>query len=186
VGFRVHSGWAAAVTVAGEATAPAVVDRRVIRIADPGLKGSKQPYHAAEPLPMAEAEALIGRCRESSRALARRGLDEIGRTCSLRACGLLLSSGRALPDLAAILGSHALIHTAEGEFFRDAIREASRSRGLPLRAVKERDLYAVCEAELQLPRVELDHTLARWGKQLGSPWRQDEKFAALAAWLALA
>src|SRR5581483_9469088 len=102
------------------------------------------------------------------------------------ACGILLASGRPLPDLAAILASHALIHTAEGECFRDAIRQTSRERGLHVREVKERDLYGVClAAELRRSRADLDRVLTAWGKQIGSPWRQDEKFAALVAWLAL-
>jgi hypothetical protein len=182
-GFRVHSGWAAAVTVAGPGGSPRVVDRRAIQLADAKLKGSKQPFHAAEGLPIQEAEALIERCRESTWSLARRGFAEIGH--QIGACGLLLSSARPLPELAAILASHALIHTAEGEFFRDAIRRAGRERGLMVRAVKERDLYDACEKELRLSRAGIDQRLAEWGKQMGSPWRQDEKFAALVAWLAL-
>jgi len=185
IGFRVHSGWAAAVTLSGTVTAPVVLDRRVIQLADAKIKGSKQPFHAAEGLPHKQAEAHIGRCRESTWNLARRGLSEIGQEREIGACGILLSSGRPLPDLAAILASHALIHTAEGEFFRDAIRDASRELGLPVRNVKERELFDVCAAELRLSRTELDHRLADWGKQVGSPWRQDEKFAALAAWLAI-
>jgi hypothetical protein len=157
----------------------------VIQLADAKIKGSKQPFHAAEGLPLKQAEALIDRCRESTRALARLGLDEIARAQEIGACGILRSSGRPLPDLAAILASHASIHTAEGEFFREAIRDATHDRGLRLRAVKERDLLAVCEEELRLSRAELDGKLAQWGKHMGSPWRQDEKFAALVAWLLL-
>jgi hypothetical protein len=184
-GFRVHSGWAAAVTVAALRGSLEVVDRRVIQLADAKIKGSKQPFHAAEGLPMKQAEALIGRCRESTRALARLALDEIARTHEIGASAILRSSARPLPDLAAILASHALIHTAEGEFFREAIRDATHDRGLLFRAVQERNLFQVCEEELRLSRAELDRKLAEWGKQMGSPWRQDEKFAALVAWLAV-
>ena len=185
VGFRVHSGWAAAVTVAGSKNSPVVVDRRRLELAD-GAPGSKQPYHAAEDLPLAAAETLIGRCRKSTWLLARRGLAEIMSAHPVGACGLLLAAGRPLPELPGILASHALIHTAEGQFFRQAIADVSRERGLPVRVVRERELLDVCLAELELSPDKLQHRLANWGRVLGPPWRQDEKYAALAAWLALA
>jgi hypothetical protein len=184
VGFRVHSGWAAAVTLTGPQTSPVVEDRRRIELAD-GTPGSKQPYHAAEPLRLAEAEALLERCRKSTWNLARQGLDEIRSAHSIGACGMLLAGGRPLPELDRILASHALIHTAEGEFFRQAIIEVSRELGLPVRAVKERELLDTCAAELKLSPTELQQRLADWGRAMGPPWRQDEKYAALVAWLAL-
>ena len=46
VGFRVKSGWATAVLLAGPAAAPRVVDRRVIELSDPAVPTSRQPYHA--------------------------------------------------------------------------------------------------------------------------------------------
>ena len=184
MGFRVHSGWAAAVTLSGPQTSPVVEDRRRIELAD-GTPGSKQPYHAGEPLPLAEAEALIERCRASTWNLARQGLDEIRRAHSIGACGMLLAGGRPLPELDRILASHALIHTAEGEFFRQAITAVSREFGLPVRTVKERELLDTCCVELRLSPTELLERLTDWGRTMGPPWRQDEKYASLVAWLAL-
>ena len=51
--------------------------------------------------------------------------------------------------------------------------------------VKERELFAACAAALGVPAGELESQLAEWGRALGPPWRQDEKYAALAGWLAL-
>ena len=184
VGFRVHSGWAAAVTVADNRKSPEVVDRRRIKIAD-DAPGSKQPYHFVERLPLDRAAAVLQSCRETTLLLAEDELASILHACPVRACAILQAAGRPLPELAAILASHALIHTAEGEFFRQAIADASRKRGLSVRVIRERDLLTICAAELKLGRDELDESLADWGRALGPPWRQDEKFAALAAWLAL-
>jgi len=69
LGFRSHSGWTAAVAVSGSPRNPVVIERRRIETADPAIRGSKQPFHAAEPLAFAKAEALIQRCRESSTRL---------------------------------------------------------------------------------------------------------------------
>ena len=49
--------------------------------------------------------------------------------------------------------------------------------------MKERELYPRAEANLALPANELAATIARLGKTVGPPWRQDEKLAALIAWL---
>ena len=185
VGFRVHSGWAAAVVVGESAGALMVLDRRRIEIADPKIPGSKQPYHAAEGLPIREAAALLDRCRRSTGALAQRALEEICRALPVARCGMLASSARPLPELPAILASHALIHTAEGEFFRAAIAEAAQARKLAPRRVKEKEIFQVCARELDLSAAEVRERLAAWGRTLGPPWTQDEKYAALAAWLAL-
>ena len=101
-------------------------------------------------------------------------------------CGLLLASGRQLPALANILASHPLIHTAEGELFRDALRMASRECGMALAEVKERELLARAAADLGLPAAAIEQRLSAMGKVIGPPWRQDEKYAAMVAWLALA
>jgi hypothetical protein len=94
-------------------------------------------------------------------------------------CGLLLASGRPLPPLEKILASHPLLHTAEGELFRDALRAACRECGLPLTVVKERELFTRASERIE-------RHVAAMGKGIGPPWRQDQKFAAAAAWLALA
>src|SRR6185503_13196473 len=53
---------------------------------------------------------------------------------------ILLSSARPLLDLKAILASHALIHTAEGEFFRQAFRSAFETLKIPVTGIRARDL----------------------------------------------
>lgn len=191
VGLRAHSGWAALVVVAGSPRAPVVVDRRRIVLADPKIAGSRQPFHAAEPLELKKAGQLIRRCSTTSRSLARRALRAVlGELREKRhkvvGCGLLLASGRPVPALAAILASHALIHTAEGELFRDVLRRASRHYRLPVTEVRERELYTCAAAKLRQPADALGRRLSELGRLLGPPWSQDEKLAALVGWMALA
>ncbi|HKN34896.1 MAG TPA: hypothetical protein VJX16_16770 [Terriglobales bacterium] len=190
LGFRTHSGWAALVAIAGPPQSPSVVERCIIQLADPTIPGSKQPYHAAEPLPFEDAEKLVTRCLERTYSLAEEALratiDALQtRGHTAKACGLLLAAGRALPSLAGILVSHAMIHAAEGELFRNALARASEQCGLPVLGVKERELYSCVEKDLHLSRAKIDGQLADFGRSVGSPWRQDEKYAALVAWLAL-
>lgn len=191
LGFRAHSGWATLVALAGPARSPTVIERRRIETADPGIAGSKQPYHAAEKMPLREAHKYLARCTHSSRRLARgavrgvvkdlrkRGFDVLG-------CALLMGSARLLPPLAATLASHPLIHTAEGELFRHVLIHASKHCRLLVNKVSERELYARAAAELHLRAEKLHSRLNELGRLLGPPWRLDEKHAALAAWLVLA
>jgi hypothetical protein len=63
-----------------------------------------------------------------------------GRHYRIVGSAVLLASGRPLPSLAKILGSHPLIHTAEGEFFRHAVRKACEGLKISVTAIREREL----------------------------------------------
>jgi hypothetical protein len=190
IGLRAHSGWAALVAIGGSSESPCVLERRVIQLADPTIPGSKQPYHAAEPLEFEDAEKLVTRCLARTHRLAedavRATVDGLRTTGhSVNACGLVLASGRALPSLADILASHAMIHAAEGEMFRRALAQASEQCGLPVLGVKERELFSRAEKDLHFLSAGVERKLAKLGRSIGPPWRQDEKYAALVGWLAL-
>ena len=191
LGFRTHSGWAAVVAVTGTLRAPEVLDRRRIEIADSSLPGSKQPYHAAEELPLEKAKSLLKRLETSSARLARQAVGDVvedlkARGFAVVGCGLLLASGRPLPALASVLASHALIHTADGQHFREALLQASERHRLRVFRVKEREVSALAAARFRIPADELQSRVNALGKGLGPPWTQDQKLAALAGWLALA
>jgi hypothetical protein len=187
LGFRAHSGWAVLVAVASPPPEPVAVLRRV----ELSRRTPRQPFHAAEGRPFAAAEELIRRSTAEATALAERAVLEA--VAELRAMGhepvasgLLLAAGRTLPGLRDVLASHALIHAAEGELFRDVLRKAARRCGLRLAEVRERELEEQAARSLRHSASKLQRRLAEWGKVMGSPWTQDEKRAALVAWLALA
>ena len=191
VGFRAHSGWAALVMLAGPLRAPKVVVRTRIELIDPAIPGSKQPYHAARELDREAAAKHVQRCADTAKRLAEQSLRALLREWKARdhevaGAGLVLGSGRPLPDFEMILASHPLLHTAEGELFRQALAQASERCGLTVTGVKERKLFARAEAALRIPAGQLQNRLQEMGKTLGSPWRQDEKYSALVAWMALA
>ncbi len=191
IGLRAHSGWAALVAVAGTPQSARVLLRRRIELADPRLPASKQPYHAAEGKTLPAAERIIDRSSGDACRLGGRALGEVLSELEKRkhrvvACGLLLASGRPLPALGAILASHALIHTADGELFRDALAAAAQQRGLPVTRVREKELLSRAATALRIPEEEITQRLKDIGRSIGSPWTEDQKLAALAGWLALA
>jgi hypothetical protein len=191
VGFRAHSGWAAAVALAGPPASPDAVARRRVLLAEEDDGVAKQPFHAAEDLEYADAERLIRRCTADSRRRAREAVEEIRASLGadgfdLAACAVVGKATRPLPPLRAILASHALIHTAEGELFREVLREAARAADLTLVEVAERDALEACARATRQPAAALTSRLGALGKALGPPWTQDQKLAALAAWSGLA
>jgi hypothetical protein len=191
LGCRVHSGWAALIAVAGPLAAPVVLERRRIELVDRTIPGGAQPFHAARLLNLDEARQLTSRSLEGATRLARAALGAAAgllrrQGSEVTAFGLIQSSARPLPPLAAVLASHALVHTAEGELFRDALAAAAADLGLSVLRVKERDLLDRCAARPGIAAGDVERRLADLGRALGPPWRQDQKLATLAAWLALA
>jgi hypothetical protein len=165
LGFRAHSGWAMAVAVRSERD---VVDR--LRIVTGKVK---QPYHAAEPLAFDKAEALIRNCRSKSIELAMQAIRPMIAAHAPACAAVLVGRALTLPPLESILKSHAMIHTAEGVFYRDVLIEACGQLGLKVERVPEKALAA------DLGRVN------GLGRTLGPPWTQDHKLATLGALAAL-
>ena len=189
LGFRVHSGWSAMVAVARQPGIWQVLERRRISVVDGKLAGHAQPYHFARERPLPEAKRHIACCATASLRLAQEALQEVVRQLSrdyrVAGAAILLASGRPLPELDRILASHPLVHTAEGEFFRQAFSEACAALGIPVTRIRERDLAERAQAVFKKSAASLPAELAVAAKHLGPPWSQDQKGAALAAAVAL-
>ncbi len=184
-GFRVHSGWGALVAVARDSGGWQVLARRRISVVDGKIAGHTQPYHFAREQPLAGAKKYIARCAGASLRLAQEVLSEVverlSREHRVTGAAVLLASGRPLPELDKILASHPLIHTAEGEFFRQAFSEACEALGIPVTRIRERDLLERVQTVFKKSAATLPLELASAAKYLGPPWSQDQKAAALAA-----
>jgi hypothetical protein len=184
-GVQMHSGWGVLVAVSQDANAVTLLERRRIVVADPEERGAIQPYHFAAQLKPAEQEKHLAQCASSSCQLAAAAIAEVIRELGARryrivGAAVLLASGRPLPPLAKILGAHPLIHTAEGEFFRQAVRQACERLQIPVTPIRAREL----DAEMN-KAGELQRSIASLGRTVGPPWTKDHKTAALAAALLL-
>ena len=191
IGVSSHSGWAALVALSGPAKAPALRLRARLVLADPDDSSAKQPFHAAEGMPLPKARTFIGAAIADARRRARK---EIGMAlrdlkkggANPARCAVLLASGRPLPDLESVLASHALIHAAEGDHFRDALAAAAEHHGLEVLRVPRKELASRASGALRIAAEELSARVASLKKSAGPPWGQDQKLAALAAWMCLA
>src|SRR5438093_13631380 len=83
VGFRVKSGWAAAVVLSGPSSSPSVLHSRGIELSDPAVPDSRQPYHAVDEA-QGDLEPDDGRIGERVRVALRAAAQSIGE--SLKEC----------------------------------------------------------------------------------------------------
>jgi hypothetical protein len=191
IGVSVHSGWGAVVAIAGGRGTEEILLRRRVVIIDSKIAGSAQPYHCVVKKEIHAAETHLARCAtESGRlafeTLARLAAELHDRGFLLKSAAILLSSARPLPDLEAILASHALIHTAEGEFFRQAFRCAFEKLKISVTGIRARDLEDSAAKAFGKSASAIQKRIDGMGRSLGPPWTRDEKMAALAAAIVLA
>jgi hypothetical protein len=188
IGLKTHTGWAAAVALAGGPAPAEVVAKRRIDMATTFDEGAV--YHVARELPLARAQALVRSSEERFERIAREALAALAD--ELRAAGLepvasavLAGAERPLPPLEAVLRSHAQVHAAEGQLYRRAVVRASEACRIPARLVPARELFALAARALGTTAAGLAPRLAALGRASGRPWARDQKDAALAAWIAL-
>lgn len=190
VGFRVHSGWAALVVLAVEKGAPLVLARDRVHLVEKFTYEFRQPYHTAEKMPLERANRFVGRVRDDAQQRAFRTVRKLmadtgDQGYRLTGCGVITSSGKVVQDLAEIVKSHALIHGADGQLFRESILDAAKRCRLPSYIAVERNALANLALRLRIAAPVLAQRVAALGRPLGPPWSQDEKLATIVAWLAV-
>ena len=185
LGFRVKSGYAVAVAVRGPASAPSAVARRVVELHDPKVAATRQPYHADLFTEETDAGALDERVR-IVRACAQRAVAALldGQPLAGERCRAALVVGSVI-DPAQVANPHIRAHASEGRLFREALRDALEAHGVACDVVVEKQLAARAAADLRRHGGEIKRIVARFGREVGGPWRADEKAASTAAWMLL-
>ena len=187
VGFRIKSGHAIAVALAGPSASPSVILRSVVALSDPAIPQTKQPYHAG-----------FGTAREDTDAVER--LAAIVRRCAGASIDALFANARlarsACRGAALVVGSvidpaqvgnpHIRAHASEGRLFREVVEEALRSKSVEVSVIVEKALASEAVRRLDRTEAEIKAAVAALGRSVDGPWRADEKAAATAAWVALA
>jgi hypothetical protein len=187
IGFRVKTGYAIAVLLAGPAAAPRVLLRRQVMLCDPKNFYTRQPYHAELELPEKQAEQIIARSTKTAGALARDAvralLEELGEA-GFRCGGVGLAVG-SLIDPETIASDHMRAHALEGRLYRVVLEGAAGARRLRCIALVECEAYKKAAEVLRRTPVQLQKAVAAMGDSVGRPWRAEEKLATLAAWVTL-
>ena len=189
LGFRVKSGWSAAVVMSGPSSSPHVVLSRRIDLSDPARPETRQPYHAADES-KGELETDENRLEERERAV---------RIATARSVGGLLAESRergwmpqraglvagSLIDPSTISHAHIRAHAMDGRLFRVVLEEVVTANELSCFVLAEKTAFEAARKVLRRPEESLKRALTTLGRRIGGPWRGEEKLAALAAWMAI-
>jgi hypothetical protein len=190
LGCRAHTGWAALVVVVAETRRPGVVLRRRVELGDPAGHVRRNAYQAARSLGPTKAAKLVAAAERIAAEQAVAALGETVRDAAdtgavVRACAVVVGAPGG-PPLESILASHALAHAAEGRLYQQALLHGAESCGLQGVAIPKRSIWDLGESTLGISKPELQRRIGELRRVIGPPWAEDQKLAALAAWITLA
>ncbi len=187
IGFRAKTGKAIAIALAGSRKAPEFLGRWNVLLHDPEIPATYQPHHEVMELPWAEAQRAARRLERGIEKITISVLKELARELARQGVELGCIAAVGSPDrnLEKIGNFHIRAHAAEGILFRRVIETAAENRKLNWRSFSDRDILQKAAGALDQSEEKMSGTLAALGKTAGRPWRQDERIAAVAAWLAL-
>jgi len=187
LGFRVKSGWAMAVLLAGPASTPRLVRCQAVLLSDPKIPQSKQPHHAALNLPGKEGKALAEKLRRVVAGAAKQSVQQLLEQAmadgyGVMGAGLVVGS---LVDPATLHNEHIRAHGLEGQLFRTALRDAFCAQKIPCESFLEKGAYEAAAPILRRSASQIKRGIAGLGDSHDGSWRSEEKLAALGAWVAL-
>ena len=186
LGFRVKSGWAAAVLLTGPARSPQLCDVRRIDLSDLRLPETRQPYHAT----MGKLETDTTKIKRRVRVVQCIATQSITTLIAgYREKGYAITRAALVVgsqlDPASIANPHIRAHAFEGQLFRTVLEEALQAQHIRTDVFIERNAYAQGAAKLKESNENVRRVIQDFGRATQGPWRAEQKLAALAAWLAL-
>ena len=169
---------------------PKVVLRCRVELSDPSGRVRKNAYQAARGLEPAAAADLVESAEQIAAEQAAVAIERTVREARdegavVGSCAVVAGALVGAP-LESILRSHALAHAAEGRLYQGALLLGAEACGLEAIAVPKRSIWEEGAAAFAVPQDELSHWINELRRELGPPWAEDQKLAALAAWIALA
>jgi hypothetical protein len=187
IGFRAKTGRAICVVLGGTSEAPLVVKKFEMRLTDPKVPATFQPYHAVMELPWNQSQKAVRKSVAAIEAVARDGVKNL--IGDLKSQGIEVSGvgivGAPDRDLARIGNFHIRAHAAEGLLFRQVLNLAAEAHGLKWRLIPDKEFEQLTKSELRAKASRIKRQISELGRTVPAPWRADEKQAALAAWLML-
>ena len=190
LGFKLHTGWAVLIAVTGTPAKFEVLLRQRIELLPPGGSIPRFVYHQAAESSLTQAAKLIQQAEsaacDAARVAVGDALDHLRSVgVAVKAAGIASASKPAPTDLATVLCSHPMIHTAEAALFRGAVIAACEDHRLAVISVREREVSAKAAIACSLKEAGLRKRVEDLRKSVGAPWGSDQKTAAAYALLAL-
>ena len=188
IGFRVKTGRATAVVMAGPASAPRILSRRSLQLWDPAIPESHQPWHAEFELPPDESARIVPMALKAVDRVALSALrdlvDEV-RSTHGSIIGIALVAGSST-DPESIRNPHMRAHAREGQLFPQALATAAKTLRIPAVTMPESEVFTSAAAKLGKSPDAIKLAVTELGRNVGKPWSSEEKAAAAAAWITLA
>ena len=188
IGFRVKTGRATAVVMAGPASAPRILSRRSLQLWDPAIPESHQPWHGDFELPPDESARIVPIALEAVDRVASSALrtlvDEV-RSAHGPIVGIALVAGSST-DPESIRNPHMRAHAREGQLFPQALATAAKTLRIPAVTLVESEVFASAASKLGKSPDAIKRAVTELGRNVGKPWSSEEKAAAAAAWMTLA
>ncbi len=163
LGFRVKSGWAAAVLLKGAARSPQLCDVQRIDLSDPRFP-----------------ETRVRRITEKSIAKLLTGYRQ--QNFRIKRAALVVGSKI---DPASVANPHIRAHAFEGRLFRSVLEKSLQTHRIRTDVLIERDAYREAIVILKQSNENVRRMIQNFGRDTQAPWRAEQKVAAVAAWLAL-
>ena len=196
LGFRVVRGGSVVVGVCAGDPEPRIVLSTFLPTAAEDDRLSIEPYHVASEMvrgadgrASAEAATAVAEGRKRQEQLAAKSLGNIvhklqdGR-CEPVVAALLVNRAGWIPDLLTYsLAGPEHPPVAEGLAVREALRFAIDRVGIELAELDEKSLPDIATKTLNMAPAEIDARLKALGVTVGKPWRKEQKFACLSAWV---
>jgi len=187
IGLRAKTARAIAVVLGGSADSPVVLAKKEIRLVDPSVPGTAQPYHEVMDLPWEESQRSVHKYARAIQSVATKELARLIKQITKDGATVIGAGivGARDRDLRRIGNNHIRAHAAEGVLFRAVLEFAAEKNSLRHRTFSDRDFAAITEAELGKKHFSVERKIDDLRRSVSPPWRTDEKQAAIAAWLVL-
>lgn len=185
IGLRAKTGRAIVVVLGGPPESPVVLRKTEIKLFDPRVPATQQPYHVVMELPWPQWERAVSKTAKAIERVTARALAElISELPEHQPIGIAVV-GAPDRELARIGNPHIRAHAAEGVLFRHVLELGAKANGVKCRAFSDRDFDKAAAAKLNQNYLKVRHSIDNLRKSVSPPWRTDEKQAAIAAWMVL-
>jgi hypothetical protein len=187
IGLRAKTGRAIAVVLGGSPDAPIVLLKTEIKLVDPKVRATQQPYHLVMELPWPQWQRAVSQTAKAIERVAAKALAKLIaelQTAGHKPAGVGVV-GAPDRDLARIGNPHIRAHAAEGVLFRHVLERGAAANGLKCKAFSDRNFDEGAAAQLKKDYSRVRTRIYNLRESVSPPWRTDEKQAAMAAWIVL-
>ena len=187
LGLRAKTGRAIAIILGGTPEAPLVLYKTEIKLVDPKVPATAQPYHEVMDLAWSQWPHGVSKSaqaieRVATKAVTKLITEQAGHGRTIAAVAVVGAPDR---DLARIGNPHIRAHAAEGVLFRRVLELAAESNRLRWQSFSDRQFDKAVSAQLGRKYSRVKQRLDNLRQSVAAPWRTDEKQAAMAAWVVL-